>query len=139
MFKKTHFEKQLEKEKRKSEIRKQKIELQKIKEENRGKKMETSKLLAIYLFAVFNVILVFSLILTCVTLDLSCLAIIITDMAAQILAYAIYCLKSYNGKKQEEQVKLEKAKITGSLGELLEAVDESESEFCTDSYDEPVG
>ena len=77
----------------------------------RGSKIETHKLLAIYLFVIFNIILVYAMAAMWYFKDLSYLGVLITDIAAQIALYGIYCLKAYKGKKQEEQMKFEKEKL----------------------------
>lgn len=69
------------------------------------KHIETSKLIAIYLFALLNIIILYSMIAMWHFSDLSYLGVLITDICAQILTYAIYCLKAYHGKKQEEKMK----------------------------------
>ena len=76
---------------------------------------ETSKLIAVYLFIVFNVILIYSLVAMWAFEDLSYLGVLITDIAAQVLLFGIYCLKAYNGKKQEEMMKFEKEKLFGVI------------------------
>lgn len=95
---------------------KQKLKAEKQKYKQRSK-VETSKLIAIYLFALFNVILCYALVAMWVFQDLSYLSVLITDVAAQILLYGIYCLKAYNSKKQEEQMKFEKEKLFGIIDE----------------------
>lgn len=86
---------------------------------------ETSKLIAIYLFIVFNIILVYALVAMWVFRDLTYLGVLITDVAAQILLYGIYCLKAYKGKKQEELMKFEKEKLFGTT---TDANDDSDVE-----------
>lgn len=98
----------------KSKERKEKLKAEKSKYRQKLK-IETSKLLAIYLFIIFNIILIYTLVVMWEFEDLSYLGALITDIVAQILVYAIYCLKAYNGKKQEEQLKFEKEKLFGSL------------------------
>ena len=44
--------------------------------------------------------------------DFSNLGILISDIAAQVIVYAIYCMKAYNAKKQEEQLKFEREKLS---------------------------
>lgn len=77
--------------------------------------IETNKLMAIYLFILLNTIIVFAMTAMWHFGDLSYLGVLISDIAAQVVIYAIYCVKAYHGKKQSEQMKLEKMK----LGELL--------------------
>ena len=95
-----------------SKERKAKLKAEKEKYKQR-KKAETSKLMAIYLFVIFNVILVYSLVAMWVFEDLTYLGVLITDIAAQVLLFGIYCLKAYKGKKQEELMKFEKEKLFG--------------------------
>jgi len=83
-------------------IRKQRLKEAKY---NPGKKLETSKLLAIYLFVLLNLIVLYSMVSMWTFADLSYLGVLISDLGAQILVYAIYCLKAYHGKKQEELMK----------------------------------
>ncbi len=92
--------------------------------------IETNKLLAIYLFILFNIIVIYALVMMCVFHDLSYLGVIITDIAAQVLVYGIYCLKAYNAKKQEEYMKFEREKFNGSLSDIIEPVNESDEDVC---------
>ena len=65
--------------------------------------------------------------------DLTYLGVLITDIAAQVLIYAIYCLKAYCAKKQSENVKLRRERYAGisdeenngSLHEILSAAADS--------------
>lgn len=81
--------------------------LNSIREEKNSlkKKRETSKLIALYLFALLNAIVIYSMVAMWRFGDLSYLGVLITDIAAQILTYGIYCLKAYKGKKAEEDLK----------------------------------
>ena len=94
------------------------------------RKMETSKVLASYLFALLNIIVFYSMFIMDKYADISSLGVLITDIAAQILVYAIYCLKAFKAKNAEETLKFEKEKYTGSLGDILRA--------GADSTDEPT-
>lgn len=96
-----------------SKERKEKLKQEKSKYKSKLN-IETSKLFAFYLFIVFNVILIYAMVAMWNFGDLSYLGVLITDILAQILLYGIYCLKAYNGKKQEEQLKFEKEKAFGS-------------------------
>lgn len=87
--------------------------------------IETSKLLAVYLFALLNVVVVYSLIAMWHFADLSYLGILISDIAAQVLIYAIYCLKAYKAKKSEEDLKFRRERFTSTLGDVLSAGAES--------------
>lgn len=84
-------------------------------------KFETSKLLAIYLFAILNVIIGFSMVAMWHFKDLTYLGVLITDIAAQILIYGIYCLKAYKGKQSEENLKFEREKLKDGLSGILSA------------------
>lgn len=71
----------------------------KLKEEKRKvsinvKKPTTDKLIAIYLFIILNVILVYSMIVMWHLADLSCLGVLITDIAGQVITYYIYAKKA---------------------------------------------
>ena len=99
-----------------------------------AKRIETSKLLAVYLFVLFNVVLVFAMVAMWTMHDLTYLGVLISDIAAQVLIYAIYCLKAYCAKKQEENVKLRREKmeqdqtafeVEGTLNDVLSAGAES--------------
>lgn len=91
------------------------------------RKLETSKLLAVYLFAVLNAIVIFAMAAMWHFKDLTYLGVLITDIAAQILIYGIYCLKAYKGKQSEETLKFEREKLTGSLSDILNAGAECDS------------
>ena len=95
-------------------------------------KMETSKKLAIYLFVLMNVIVVYCLVAMWAFGDLSCLSVLITDIAAQILIYGIYCLKAYKAKKSAEDVALKRERMNG-LGDLLESGAESQEHVPVNS------
>ena len=68
------------------------------KEENKYKKKfkwpSTTKLIATYLFVIFNVVLVFVMYAMWHFAHLSYLGVLITDIAAQVLVYWIYAQKS---------------------------------------------
>ena len=68
------------------------------KEEDKYKKKfkwpSTTKLIATYLFVIFNVVLVFVMYAMWHFADLSYLGVLITDIAAQVLVYLIYVQKS---------------------------------------------
>lgn len=80
------------------------------------KRIETSKLLAIYLFGLLNAIVVFAMVAMWHFSDLSYLGVLITDVAAQVVVYAIYCLKAYNSKKQSERLKFDRERLGGGAG-----------------------
>lgn len=71
----------------------------KLKEESRkasikSKKLSTDKLIAIYLFVILNVILMYSMVVMWHFADLSCLGVLITDIAGQVITYYIYAKKA---------------------------------------------
>lgn len=74
------------------------------------KKLETSKLLAVYLFFLLNVIIAYAMIAMWHFEDLGCLELLVSSIASEIVLYGIYCLKAYHGKKQEEKIKLDREK-----------------------------
>lgn len=84
---------------------------QRIVKKPKKRKIETSKLLAIYLFILFNAIIVYSMIAMWMFADLEYLNVLVTDIAAQVLVYMIYCMKAYFGKRQEEATKLKREKM----------------------------
>ena len=57
--------------------------------------------------------------------DFTYLGVLISDIAAQVLIYAIYCMKAYHGKKQSEKMKFDREKLKGSLDDVLTAGAES--------------
>lgn len=75
------------------------------------KKIEFSKILAIYLIVLLTSIVVFTMVAMWHFGDLSYLNVLITDIAAQIVVYMIYCVKAYHGKKSEEELNFERNKI----------------------------
>ena len=77
--------------------------------------IETSKILAIYLFILLNAIVIYAMVAMWKFADLTYLGVLITDIAAQILIYGIYCLKAYKAKKSEEEIRLERDKLTDVL------------------------
>lgn len=84
-------------------------------------RIETSKLIAIYLFALLNAIVVYAMVAMWHFGDFSYLGVLISDIAAQVLIYAIYCMKAYHAKKQSEQMKFDREKLRGNLGDILDA------------------
>ena len=104
------FSKKMEKIKKQNE---QKLRIEELRQERNKykKKVETSKFLALYLFVLLNAVIVYSMISMWKFSDLSYLGVLITDIAAQILIYGIYCLKAYKGKKSEEDIKLQREQL----------------------------
>lgn len=88
-------------------------------------KFETSKLIAIYLFALLNAIIIYAMVAMWKFCDFTYLGVLISDIAAQVIIYAIYCMKAYKAKKSEEDLKFEREKLTGTLGDVLNAGAES--------------
>lgn len=88
-------------------------------------KLETSKLIAIYLFALLNAIVIYAMIAMWNFADLTYLGVLISDIAAQVIIYAIYCMKAYKAKKSEEDLKFEREKLSGALEDVLSAGAES--------------
>ena len=85
------------------------------------KHIETSKLIAVYLFVLLNAIVIYSMVAMWCFGDFSYLGVLISDIAAQVLIYAIYCMKAYHGKKQSEQMKFDRDRLKGKLGDILDA------------------
>ena len=85
-------------------------------------KFETSKLIAIYLFILLNAVIIYAMIAMWQFADLTYLGVLISDIAAQVLIYAIYCLKAYHGKKQEELLKFNKEQFNNNIQYDQEAV-----------------
>ena len=101
-----------------------KSEIKQLKKNNRKKLgLTTTKLLSFYLFAIFNVVLLYALIAMWHFEDLSYLGVIISDIIGQILVFGIYCIRAYLDTKSEENIKLEQQKI-GLPNKLQEKVDE---------------
>lgn len=103
------YRQELEKAKRRNVVKEYKQEIRKEKMKYRVfHHIETSKLFAGYLFALMNAIIVYAMVAMWKFADLSYLGVLITDIAAQILVYAIYCLKAYKGKNAEEEMKFKR-------------------------------
>ena len=101
-----------------------KSEIKQLKKNNRKKLgLTTTKLLSFYLFAIFNIVLLYALIAMWHFEDLSYLGVIISDIIGQILVFGIYCIRAYLDTKSEENIKLEQQKI-GLPNKLQEKVDE---------------
>lgn len=85
-------------------------------------KVETSKVLAVYLFLLLNAVIIYAMVAMWRFADLTYLGVLISDIAAQVLIYAIYCLKAYHGKKQEELLKFNKEQLINNIQSEEEAV-----------------
>ncbi len=116
------FQRQMNKIKRDNAQKEKHLLLKAEKEKyEKPKKIETSKLIAIYLFALLNAIVIYSMVAMWHFGDFSYLGVLISDIAAQVLIYAIYCMKAYHAKKQSELMKFDREKLNGSLGDILDA------------------
>lgn len=120
------FQRQLAKIKTENLEKERQMKLDAEKNKHCKKHFETSKLIAIYLFVLLNGIVIFAMVAMWHFADLSYLGVLITDIAAQVLIYAIYCLKAYHAKKQSEKLKFDREKYEGSLGDVLSAGAESD-------------
>lgn len=119
---KQEFELRLEKIKKKNTQKEYKNLLKAEKDKYKSKtKIETSKLIMFYLLTLLNVIVVYSMVAMWKFVDLMHLGVLITDIAAQVLVYVIYCTKAFHGKKQEEKLKFEREKIAGTLQDIVQA------------------
>lgn len=74
--------------------RKQKLREAKNKYRIKFKLPTTSKLMAAYLFAILNVVLIYAMVAMWYFQDLTYLGVLITDVAAQVLTYFIYSKKA---------------------------------------------
>ena len=100
-----------------------KSEIKQLKKNNRKKLgLTTTKLLSFYLFAIFNVVLIYALVAMWHFEDLSYLGVVISDIVGQILVFGIYCIRAYLDTKSEENIKLEQQKI-GLPNQLQEKID----------------
>lgn len=54
----------------------------------------TSKLIAVYLFVILNIVLVYAMVVMYQFRDLTYLGVLITDIAAQVITYLIYARKA---------------------------------------------
>lgn len=84
-------------------------------------KVETSKVLAVYLFLLLNAVIIYAMVAMWRFADLTYLGVLISDIAAQVVIYAIYCLKAYHGKKQEELLKFNKEQLINNIQSEEEA------------------
>lgn len=74
--------------------RKKKLKEEKDKYKSKIKLPSTSKLMAVYLFIILNVVLIYAMVAMWYFRDLSYLGVLITDVAAQVLTYFIYSKKA---------------------------------------------
>ena len=89
--------------------------------------VETNKLMAIYLFILLNAVIIYAMIAMWTFADLQYLGLLISDIAAQVLIYAIYCMKAYKAKKSEEELKFRKEQSSGTISDMLEAASKCEA------------
>lgn len=75
-------------------LRKRELKAKKEAYKKPRKKIQTSKIIALYLFVLLNVLLIYSMTMMYILRDISYLGILITDVAAQIITYMIYMVKS---------------------------------------------
>ena len=64
-----------------------------------------------YLFVLLNAIVIYTMAAMWVYADLSYLGVLISDIAAQVLVYGIYCMKAYKAKKSEEEMKYKRDQL----------------------------
>lgn len=90
------YEEKLKRIKYKNKQKEMKLKLK--KEEDKYKKKikfpSTTKLIVLYLFVIFNVVLIFAMYAMWYFADLTYLGVLITDIAAQVLTAFIYMRKS---------------------------------------------
>lgn len=111
------------------------------KEKNKYKKkihIETHKVLAVYLFILINIIIIYTLVAMWAFQDISLLEVLITSVVSQVIVYIVYCVKAYKGKKQEEQMKLEYTKLSCN-DYLNEDIDTCEQLYPEDDLYEEQG
>lgn len=119
---KQEFEQELQKIKQKNTQKEYKKILDEEKDKYKNKsKIETSKLIMFYLLILLNAIIVYSMVAMWNFADLTYLGVLISDIAAQVLVYIIYCLKAFHGKKQEEDMKFKREKLSGTLQNIIQA------------------
>lgn len=84
------------------------------------KKIQTTKLIVLYLFLIMNIILFYSMWIMYDFRDLTYLGVLITDIAAQVLVFLIYSAKSYKENKSQADLEFEREKFMsdqdGSVG-----------------------
>ncbi len=74
--------------------RKMSLKAEKNKYKKKIKLPSTSKLMAVYLFVILNVVLIYAMVAMWHFMDFTYLGVLITDVAAQVLTYCIYAAKS---------------------------------------------
>lgn len=112
-------------------IKQKKMEMKAIKREGRKKLgLTTTKLLCYYIFIMFNTVLVYALVAMWHFADLSYLSVIISDIMGQVVLFVIYSIRAYKDTKSEENIKLERDKLSllgpnlsNKVNDLLDKVD----------------
>ena len=90
------------------------------------KKPTTDKLIAIYLFIILNVILVYSMISMWNFADLSCLGVLVTDIAGQVITYYIYA-KNATAQNTKGGITYDMAMLEHGLSDVNNDVGTSDS------------
>lgn len=130
-------------------IKQKKMEMKAIKREGRKKLgLTTTKLLCYYIFIMFNTVLVYALVAMWHFADLSYLSVIISDIMGQVVLFVIYSIRAYKDTKSEENIKLERDKLSllgpnlsNKVNDLLDkvdsiGVDDSNEEDATEDIEE---
>lgn len=78
------------------------------------KKIQMTKIITWYLFALLNIVLIYSMVVMYLFRDLSYLGVLITDIAAQVITFLIYTYKSFKETKEEAIIELEREKLNTS-------------------------
>lgn len=99
---KAEYNKKLKKIKKQNEsfLRKQELAEMRLKTKKEKSKKTTTKIVMFYLFTVFNLVLIYSLIAMWHFEDLTHLGVLITDIIGQIIVFLVYCLKSSKENSQ---------------------------------------
>ena len=92
----SEYKEQLNEIKRENQSKKRKQDLKKEKRKYSvfAKLPSTSKMMAVYLFVLLNVVLCYAMFMMWRFQDLQCLSVLITDVVAQVLTYFIYSRKA---------------------------------------------
>lgn len=118
---KQRYQKKLAKAKQLAEIYELENQIAEIKKK-KPRKYTTTKFIVFYLFVIFNVILIYSMVAMWKFMDLSYLGILLTDIASQIVVFLIYSIKAFKETKEEEKIKLEKSKLENIVVNAAEKV-----------------
>ena len=89
---------------------------------NPKKKIQMTKIITWYLFALLNIVLIYSMVVMYLFRDLNYLGVLITDVAAQVITFLIYTCKSFKETKEEALIELEREKMNNSYGNNDDAV-----------------